>query len=127
MHTLFLALLLAQSFEVATIKPTPEDWRGGRYFRMVGPGQWVATNYTPRVLIAAAYGVTPRAVEGGPSWLDSDHFDTVAVTPGPVQPSVDQQLAMLKSLLTDRFSLKFHQEQKNSPRMSSLSLRVDPS
>ncbi len=120
MHTLFLTLILAQAilaqaFDVATIKPTPEDWRGGRYFRMVGPGQWVATNYTPRVLIAAAYGVTPRAVEGGPSWLDSDHFDTVATTPSATQPPVDQQLAMLKTLLADRFALKFHMEQKELP------------
>ena len=79
---------------------------------MTGPQRFVATNYTPRVLIAAAYNLNPRAVEGGPAWLDSEHFDTVAATTGEVQPTHDQQLAMVRALLADRFKLGFHREEK---------------
>jgi uncharacterized protein (TIGR03435 family) len=105
----------AQSFDVATIKPTPQDWQGGRYLRMTGPRQFVATNYTPRVLVAAAYSLNPRAVEGGPAWMDAEHFDIAAVTPGEAQPTLDQQLAMVRALLADRFQLTFHREPKELP------------
>jgi len=32
------------AFEVATIKPTPPDWRGGRFIRMQAAQQFVARN-----------------------------------------------------------------------------------
>ncbi len=46
---------------------------------MVSPQRFVATNFTLRVLIAAAYKLNARAVLGGPSWIDSDHYDIVAL------------------------------------------------
>jgi uncharacterized protein (TIGR03435 family) len=103
------------AFEVATVKPTPQDWRGGRFIRMLGPRQFTATNYTLRVLIAAAYRLNTQAVLGGPSWMDSDAYDIVAVTPGDVRPNLDQQLNMLQELLKDRFSLAFHRQERELP------------
>jgi hypothetical protein len=107
--------LSAQIFEVATIKPTPPDWQGGRNLRMTGPQRFVATDYTPRALIAAAYNVNPLVVDGGPAWMDSEHFDVVAATPGETQPTLDLQLAMLRGLVADRFKLIFHREEKELP------------
>ncbi len=107
--------LSAQAFDVATIKPTPPDWQAGRYIRMNGSKRFEATNYTPRVLIAAAYRLNPNAVQGGPAWMDSESFDTVAVTPGEVPPTLDQQLSMVQSLLADRFKLAFHREERELP------------
>ena len=101
------------AFEVATIKPTPPDWRGGRYTRMEGGHQFVARDYTLKYMVAAAYGVTLRTISGGPSWVDSDHYDIVAATPGDARPSSDDQMLMLQSLLADRFQLRFHMEQKD--------------
>jgi uncharacterized protein (TIGR03435 family) len=100
------------SFEVATIKPTPLDWTGGRFFRMQSANQFVAQGYTLRVLISAAYNLNPKAVSGGPAWVDSDRYDVVARTPGEVRPNLDEQMAMLRKLLADRFNLTFHREQK---------------
>ena len=100
------------AFDVATIKPTPADWRGGRYIRMPSPRRFVATNYTLRVLLGAAYNLTPRAILGGPAWLDSDHYDVIAATPGEIRPNLDEQMAMLRKLLGDRFMLRFHREEK---------------
>src|SRR3954453_18673552 len=94
------------AFEVATIKPTPPDWTG-RFFRMQSANQFVARGYQLRVLIAAAYNLNPKAVYGGPAWLDSDRYDVVARTPGEARPTLEQQMAMLRRLLTDRFSLGF--------------------
>lgn len=101
-----------ESFEVATIKPTPPNWRGGRYIRMTSPRRFVATNFTPRVLIASAYGLNPRAVLGGPSWIDNDHYDIVAGTSGSGKPSLAQQMQMLKELIHSRFGLRFHNEDR---------------
>ncbi len=52
-------------------------------------------------------------ISGGPAWIDSDHYDIVALTPGDTRPSRPQQMAMLRTLLSDRFKLTFHREQKD--------------
>jgi uncharacterized protein (TIGR03435 family) len=103
-------------FEVATIKPTTLDWpAGGRFIRMQTAHQFVARNYTLRVVLAAAFSLTPRAVSGGPSWVDSDRYDIVAKAPGEVRPNTDEQMAMLRKLLMDRFGLIFHREKREFP------------
>ena len=99
------------SFEVATIKLTPPDW-AGRFFRMQTANQFVARGYTLRVLISAAYNLNPKAVSGGPAWVDSERYDILARTPGEIRPNLDQQMAMLQKLLADRFNLAFHREKK---------------
>jgi uncharacterized protein (TIGR03435 family) len=98
------------AFEVASIRPTAPDWRGGRFIRMQGAHQFVARNHALRTLIAAAYNLTPQAVSGGPTWVDSSHYDILAETPGDVPPNYDEQMSMLRRLLADRFKLTFHRE-----------------
>src|SRR5580704_14017015 len=102
------------AFEVATIKPTSPDSRG-RYIRMQSINRFNARGFTLQALVAAAYSLTPRAISGGPAWTDSDLFDILASTPGDVQPNLDEQMAMLRRLLTDRFQLAFHREPKQLP------------
>lgn len=99
------------AFDVATIKATPPDWGKGRYVRMEG-AQFVGKNQTVHNLIEGAYNLTPRAVSGGPDWVESGSYDILAKTPGEVQPNRDEQMAMLRTLLAERFKLKFHREQK---------------
>ncbi len=103
------------SFEVATIKPTPPDWTGGRYMRMQTAQQFSAKSYEFRTLVSAAFNLSPKAISGGPSWIDSDHFDIVAKTPGQVRPTLQEQMTMLRELLADRFKLAFHRERKDMP------------
>jgi uncharacterized protein (TIGR03435 family) len=102
----------SRGFEVAAIKPTDPDWHGGAYFTMQGGHRFVVQNYTLRALVGAAYNLTPRLISGGPSWVSSDHYDVVAVTPGDVPPNTDEQRLMLRNLLADRFKLTFHREEK---------------
>jgi uncharacterized protein (TIGR03435 family) len=102
-----------EAFEVATVKPTPPgDYRGARLFKMPSAHQFIAKNYPLRLLIGLAFNLTPRAISGGPEWIDSDHYDIVAATPGEVRPTFDEQMSMLQKLLTDRFNLTFHREKK---------------
>jgi uncharacterized protein (TIGR03435 family) len=100
------------TFDVATIKPIEPNAKAGRYIVMQGPHRWVAKDYTLKLLIAAAYDLNPHTISGGPAWVETDHFDILALTPGDTQPTHDEQMAMLRKLLTERFQLAFHREPK---------------
>lgn len=100
------------AFEVATIKPVSPEEARGRYIRIEGTNRFVGKNYTLKLLIAAAYNLNPRVISGGPDWLDSEHYDIAALTPGDVRPTRDEQMVMLRKLLTDRFQLSFHRESR---------------
>lgn len=101
-----------EAFEVATIKPVESGKKSARYITMQGNNRFIEKDYTLKLLIAAAYDLNPRTISGGPGWMDSDHYDIAAVTPGDVRPSRDRQMTMLRGLLADRFKLTFHREQK---------------
>jgi uncharacterized protein (TIGR03435 family) len=48
--------------------------------------EFVAKNHALKTLVAAAYNLNPRAISGGPAWVDSDRYDIVAK--GPVEALV---------------------------------------
>jgi uncharacterized protein (TIGR03435 family) len=101
------------SFEVATIKPSgPDDPKAGRYIRMQSAHRFEVKNYTANGLIAAAYDLNPRAISGGPAWSGSDRYQIIAVAPGDLRPTYDEQMVMLRKLLTERFNFMFHREKK---------------
>ncbi|MGD0443363.1 MAG: TIGR03435 family protein [Edaphobacter sp.] len=100
------------TFEVATIKPTDPDNKSGRFIIMQGNNRFIEKAYTLKLLIAAAYDLNPRTISGGPAWVESDHYDIAAETPGGVRPTHNEQMSMLRSLLADRFQLTFHREPK---------------
>lgn len=101
-----------EAFDVATVKLVDHDPKGGRYFRMENAHRWIAKDYTLPLLIAAAYDLNTRTISGGPDWVDSAHFDIVAITPGDVQPNRIEQMAMLRKLLADQFQLTFHRQSR---------------
>lgn len=99
-----------EEFEVATIKPTAQDWRGGRYITMQGAHRFIVMNATLKFLLAAAYNLNQKSISGGPDWIDAERYDILAGTPNEEKPTLDEQMAMLRKLLTERFSLAFHRE-----------------
>jgi uncharacterized protein (TIGR03435 family) len=105
------------SFEVASIKPHVPDNSPGMRIMMGGPdvSHFTASNATVKMLIGTAYSVKEFQIAGGPSWINSDHFDIDA----KVEDSLAEQLQklpraqqqaqtalMLRSLLLDRFKLQ---------------------
>jgi uncharacterized protein (TIGR03435 family) len=72
------------AFEVATIKPSNLELMAGRFMRMQTASQFVARNYPVKILISAAYNLSPKAISGGPAWIDSDRYEILAKTPGNV-------------------------------------------
>jgi uncharacterized protein (TIGR03435 family) len=96
------------SFDAASIKPSRErigssSWDGH-------PGSIVLRGQTLKSLIAIAYGVKEGQVLGGPKWLDASRFDITARANVPVRDP--QLLAMLQTLLSERFRLVVHREKK---------------
>lgn len=102
----------APAFEVATVKPVQSNDKAGRFITMQGDNRFVVKYYTLKLLIAAAYDLSPKVISGGPAWIETDHFDILALTPGEKRPAREEQMAMLRSLLADRFKLSFHREEK---------------
>lgn len=78
-------------------------------FRVSG-GRLVVTNQTLDILVLQAYNVNYYQITGGPAWFNWDRFDIEAETPG--NPSREEMMAMLQTLLADRFKLKVHRESK---------------
>lgn len=107
--------LTAQTFEVATVKPTPPDWHGGRYARMTSTHEFEARNFTLREMIALAFSLTPDLISGGPHWIDEDHYDVKASVAGTRRPNRETQMLMLESLIGERFQLTFRRERKQAP------------
>lgn len=102
----------APVFDVATVKMVDSGPRSSRILRMEGTNRFVAKNFTVKLLIAAAYDLNAKEISGGPGWMEADHFDIEAKTPGETRPGRPEQMAMLRGLLTERFGLKFHREPK---------------
>jgi len=95
-------------FEVASVKPAV----GGPLKVQSDPGRLTFTSESLDVLIELAYGLREYQYQG-PIWLHTTRYDIVATTPSP-QPRA-AQMAMLQSLLADRFKLKIHREVKTMP------------
>jgi bla regulator protein blaR1 len=108
------------SFEVASVKPNRSgDGRVGIANR---PGRFTATNITPKLLIEFAYNIKDPQLSGGPSWIDSEHYDidaTSGESPDEIRKNPDQFNArrrqMVRSLLADRFKLTLSHETKDLP------------
>ena len=119
-------------FDVASVKPNMSGptsmlwaYRGRRF---------TARYATAKALIHNAYGeqehsLADSQISGGPDWLDSDRFDveaTASAIPdsprGTYPPPV---LAMLRSLLEERFHLQTHVETKERPIFALVLARSD--
>jgi len=97
------------AFEVASVRPS-QAGQGGMSLNSP-PGRFIATNATLHMLIVNAYGLRRAQIEGGPSWIDEVGFD-ISASAGSGGP-VDQQMAMLRTLLADRFRLVTHVETRD--------------
>jgi uncharacterized protein (TIGR03435 family) len=68
-------------------------------------------NRTLKRYMMGAYGLGPNQIVGGPAWLDSDRFDIEARAGQPIDDD-DALMAMLQTLLTERFQLVIHRESR---------------
>jgi uncharacterized protein (TIGR03435 family) len=100
-------------FEVASLKPSTGEGRGGGIRPAAGGQRYEATNCPIKLMIQVAYRVKADQIVGGPAWLDSDRFDLEAKAEKP--SSADELHVMLINMLQDRVQLQFHREKKEVP------------
>ncbi len=114
---LFLVLpAMAQTFEVATVKPEPPP-APGQIIGMGmtgGPGSTSPTrvrfsNFTVRDLISSAYDVDGDRL-AGPDWFREIRYEVVATLAEGTTSG--QFRIMLQGLLAERFKLSLHRESK---------------
>jgi uncharacterized protein (TIGR03435 family) len=106
-------------FEVASIKPSRSDERGGRWGMQPG-GRFSAENILFRTLIDRAFNagnvLNGDQITGMPDFVNSERFDIVASAPsaGTGAPAIDNEalLPMLRALLVDRFKMAYHTEER---------------
>lgn len=122
------ALATAQSFEVISIKPSDPAANGTRVGIAPG-GIFQARGVTLKGLIQQAYDVQDFQISGGPGWINTERFDIEAKGNGPEVSEGDlikmtdeqrnqfqqQMLGRLRTMMTDRFQLRVHRENKEMP------------
>jgi uncharacterized protein (TIGR03435 family) len=108
---------VAQSFEVASVKPVQLVDLRDRYRPVEGgPGSKTPTRIAGHTnfagLVLRAYGVKSRQVSG-PSWMEMEFYEIAAtLPPGATR---EQERVMWQNLLKDRFHLETHRETRELP------------
>jgi uncharacterized protein (TIGR03435 family) len=98
------------AFEVVSIKLNKTV--GGEPQRRITPGNFAYTDIFLAEYIKLAFGITNRQLLG-PRWIYEDRYDIVGKASSPARE--DEILLMLRTLLIDRFQLKFHRENREAP------------
>lgn len=109
--------LQAQTFEVASVKPSEPGGRGMSISRAPG-GRFTSENVPLRFLITFAYDVRDHQVTGGPGWLNTDRWDITAKAESEVPNTpegAERMRTMVKALLAERFGLVIRRDSKEMP------------
>src|ERR1700745_141309 len=69
------------AFDVVAIKPAA-DPPAFSFSAVQAGGRYIGQNMSLRLLIKTAYGVHDSQIVGGPSWIDTDHWDVNAKAEG---------------------------------------------
>jgi len=101
------------TFEVASVKIANQ---GGGWGIDVKPNGITMKNATLRILMHYAWGLTglpeeERQIAGGQRWIDEDTYDVDGKTIEPM--SEKGVMSMLRTLLVERFQMRFHMETKD--------------
>jgi uncharacterized protein (TIGR03435 family) len=108
---------VAQSFEVASVKPVQLMDLRGRYKPLEGgSGSKTPTRIGGHInfsaLVTLAYGVKSSQV-AGPPWMDMEFYEIFATVPSGA--TKEQQKVMWQNLLKERFHLEAHRETRALP------------
>jgi uncharacterized protein (TIGR03435 family) len=108
------------AFDAVSVKMNRSGAQGGSSRGQ--PGRYVGVNVTLMRMLRLAYRPI-QEFDGGPDWIDRDHFDVEATT--SANASQPQMLAMLRTLLADRFKLSAHTETRARPVYELMVARAD--
>jgi len=97
-------------FDVVTIKPSDPN-RQGKGFTFRG-SHAMTFNTNVNDLITFAYGLHVKQIVDAPAWFGTDKFDIDGVPDVPGQPGLAQLKMLVQDVLTQRFGLTFHHDQR---------------
>jgi uncharacterized protein (TIGR03435 family) len=100
------------AFEAASIKPSNAG-PGSSSGITTKKGSISARNVTLKCYMRGAYDVEESQIAGGPKWAGEDRYDIDAKAAGAAGDH--ELMAMLRSLLSERFKLAFHRETRELP------------
>jgi uncharacterized protein (TIGR03435 family) len=107
-------------FEVAVVKPSPPDATQPRA-QLMPNGQVNASAAPMNLMIALAWDLPNERYLVGPKWLETTRFDLTARAFATTSPENQAQLdedrirLMLRSLIVERFQMKYHMEDRPMP------------
>jgi uncharacterized protein (TIGR03435 family) len=107
-------------FEVAVVKPSPPDATQPRA-QLMPNGQVNASAAPMNLMIALAWDLPNETYLAGPKWLETTRFDLTARAFATTSPENQAQLdedrirLMLRSLIVERFQMKYHMEDRPMP------------
>lgn len=117
-----------RAFEVASVKPSDDSNAspiGPIPQVLPSPGAVTMRNLPLRLLVRLAYQLEDFQLVGGPDWQTAKRFDVTAKAPDSFSGQFKDMFPMLRALLTDRFALKTHVEQREMPIFSLMLARSD--
>jgi uncharacterized protein (TIGR03435 family) len=116
MKILVISLVLAAAasgaaFDVASVKANPSESYSGK-IDSSGSSRLTIENTSLREIVFFAYGIAwgKDYAVSAPAWLDAEKFDIVATH--PAETSRDGVREMLQTLLSERFGLRTHRENR---------------
>ena len=97
-------------WDVVTVRPSDPNARNDTFD--VRGRHVILGNRTVETILRLAYGVQKSQIVGLPDWGTTEHFDADGIPNVEGQPDLKQFQAMLRKLLTERFGLAMHTEQR---------------
>ena len=115
----------SSQFDIVSIKPSAPDAHNNFMIRSFPGGTLRMAGVPLRMMIMDAYRVKVFQVSGGPDWVRTERWDVEAKADGfPGRIPRDQEDAMAKAMLADRFQLRVH---SSTRKMRVYALEVDRS
>jgi uncharacterized protein (TIGR03435 family) len=103
------------AFEVASIKPNLSGPESGFSFDIAPSGRVTASNVDVWTLLRFAYSLRDSQISESPKWIKERRYDVQALPPqGSEAIPREQVVQMMRTLLEDRFRLKWHRESRPS-------------
>jgi uncharacterized protein (TIGR03435 family) len=120
---LLCAVAASQSFEVATVKLNTSGPAAPNGFTTT-PGRFRVLNSPLEQMIHAAFHIPEGSLAGLSGWMRTDRYDVEAKT--AANSTFDDDLAMLRGLLIERFQLRFHDETRQSTTLALVVAKSGP-
>jgi uncharacterized protein (TIGR03435 family) len=117
---------ISVAFDVASIREntTHDQHTHNSIYNSWTNARFTATNLPVKMLLQLSFAMPESRILGSPAWVDSTTFDVEAKSDASVDEQMgkltpdqakQQKLAMLRSLLADRFKLVTHTETRELP------------